>query len=320
MSPANLLRLLVLGAIWGGSFLLIKLSVEGLSPIQLVLGRLLTGSAVLLVIAATRRIPLPREPRLWGHLAVMAVVANIVPFALFGYGEQRIASGLAGVLNGTTPLFTLLVAVGAARFGASDERLTGPRIAGLCIGFLGTVLVIGPWREGALGGTILGQLACLAAAAFYGLAFVYTRRFITPSGYSPVALSTAQLLCATAILGLGAPVLTRGPMNLTPTVVASVTVLGALMTGLAYLLYYRLVAEAGATSASMVTYIVPVVAVVLGALILGEPLLWNLFAGAAVIIFGVALAEGRVGGARRRPDLPPTPEAPVPPEPAGARR
>lgn len=320
MSPANLVRLLVLGGIWGGSFLLIKLSLEGLSPMQLVLGRLLAGSSVLLVIAAVRRIPLPREPRIWAHLALMGVVANIIPFALFGYGEQRIASGLAGVLNGTTPLFTLLVAVAAARIGASDERLTGSRIAGLCIGFLGTVVVIGPWREGALGGTILGQVACLGAAACYGIAFVYTRRFLTPSGYPPVALSAGQVLCATIIMGLAAPVLARGPVDLKPSVLSSVLVLGALGTGLAYLLYYRLVAEAGATRASMVTYIVPVVAVLLGALVLGEPLLWNLFAGAAVIIFGVALADGRLGGTRRRSSLPPSIEAPAPAEPAGARR
>jgi len=320
VSPANLTRLFMLGGIWGGSFLLIKLSVAGVSPLQLTLGRLLLGSAVLLMIAAVRRVPLPREPRLWAHLALMGIVANIIPFALFGYGEQRIASGLAGVLNGTTPLFTLLAAMAAARIGASDERLTGPRIAGLCIGFLGTVLVIGPWREGALGGTVLGQLACLGAAACYGVAFVYTRRFLTPSGYPPVALSAAQLLCATVLLGLAAPVLARQPVDLTPSVLLSITVLGALMTGLAYLLYYRLVAEAGATSASMVTYIVPVVAVVLGALVLSEPLPWNLFAGAAVIIFGVALAEGRLGAWRRHEALPPSTEAPLPPEPAGARR
>lgn len=295
VSRGAIVRLATLATIWGASFLLIKLGLEGLSPVQLVIGRMVTGTAVLGAAAAARRVPLPRDPRLWGHLAFMGVVANIVPFTLFGYGEQRISSGLAGVLNGTTPLFTLLVAVLAARVGWTDEHLTRRRVIGLLVGFAGVVVVVAPWRGG-LEGALDGTLACLAAAASYGVGFVYTRRFVTPSGYPALALSVGQLSCGTALLLLAAPLVARGPVDLSGTVVAATLVLGGLGTGLAYLLYYRLVREAGATGASMVTYLIPVVAVVLGVLVLDEPLTWELFAGAGVVIAGVAYAEDRLGG------------------------
>lgn len=303
MSPGGLARLGLLGSIWGASFLLIKFGLEGLSPTQLVLGRLAAGTLVLALVIAVRGVRLPREPALWGHLALMGVLANIIPFALFGFAEQRISSGLAGVLNGTTPLFTLLVAVLAARSPAQPaqpgDRLTLIRAAGLLVGFAGVVLVVAPWRGGTLDGGLAGTLACLLASACYGVAFVYTRRFISGSGYSPLALSFSQLGVATLLLAAAAPLVARGPVDLRPGVVAATAVLGGLGTGIAYLLNYRLIRDEGPTTASMVTYIVPVVAVVLGVLVLGEPLTWELFAGAAVVVLGVALAEGRPSTSRR---------------------
>lgn len=295
MTRGTAVRLGVLGLIWGSSFLLIKEAVAGMAPLQLTLIRLAAGAVTLLAIAWVRNVPLPRDPVLWRHLAVLGVLSNLVPFTLFAYGEQRIPSGLAGVLNGTTPLFTLLTLVVA---GGGVERLTRSRTAGLGIGFLGTLLVVAPWRAGSLGGSVAGQLACLLAAACYGAAFVYARRFVTPSGLSPLALAAAQLTCATFTLVLAAPLLTRGTISAAPSVLGSALVLGVLMTGLAYLLNYRLIADAGATTASMVTYLIPVVAVLLGAVVLAEPLGWNVPAGGAVVVAGVAVAEGRLG--RRR--------------------
>ncbi len=299
MSRATAARLAVLALVWGSSFLLIKLALEGLTPIQVVLGRLVAGAGVLGVIVRLRRQPLPRTAALWGHLALMGIVANIVPFFLFAWGEQRISSGLAGVLNGTTPLFTLAIAMGAL----PEERLSAQRAGGLLLGFAGVVLVVGPGLgpEGADGllGSVPGQLACLAAAACYGVAFVYTRRFLAGSGFPPLALSACQLGAASAMLAVLAPVVARTPVQLTLSVVASVAVLGAVGTGLAYLLFYRLIGDAGATTVSMVTYLIPVVAVILGIIVLGEPLTWNVFAGAAVVIVGVALAEGRLRPARQ---------------------
>ena len=296
LSGANIARLLILACIWGASFVLIKFSLEGLSPIQIVLARLSFGTLALLVILAARRIPLPRDLRMWGHLTLMAVVANVIPFFLFGWGEQRITSGMAGVLNGTTPLFTLLIA--AALLPA--ERLSPARAMGLLAGFAGVVLVVGPWRsEGA--NELSGQLAIVLAAACYGVAFTYTRRFISGRG-EPLALAAGQLGAGTLMLWVAAPLIAAEPMELTARVVLSAATLGAVGTGLAYLLYYRLITDAGATTASMVTYLIPVVAVILGVAVLGEPVTWNLFAGAAVVILGVAIADGRFTRAAPAPD------------------
>lgn len=304
MSRGSLARLGVLALAWGASFLFIKLALEGLSPIQIVLGRISAGAVVLWSILLVRRQRLPRELDLWGHLCVLGVVANIVPFFLFGFGEQRITSGLAGVLNGSTPLFTLVFALGLL----PEERLSLTRGLGLGLGFLGVLLVVGPWDTNPLTSSIPGQLACLGAATCYAAAFVYTRRFVSGRGYAPSSLAAGQLGAAAVLLWLASPLVARGEITLTPTVVGSVLTLGAVGTGLAYLLYYRLIADAGATSTSMVTYLIPVVAVTLGAVVLSEPVTWNLFAGAAVVIVGVAMAEGRLDDL-----LPLGPARPAPP-------
>ena len=290
MTPRLLLPLGLLALIWGASFLLIKFSIEGMSPLQLVLWRLAAGAGVLLVIAALRRESLPLSPRMLGHLALLGVIANLVPFYLFAWGEQSVTSGMAGVLNGTTPLFTLMIALAAL----PEEHLSAPRVVGLVLGFAGVVLVVAPWESN--GANFFGgQLACLGAAACYGVALVYTRRFVTNRGYPPLALSAVQLSLAALMLAVAAPVVADDPMHLDALVVASATVLGAVGTGLAYLLFYRLISLAGATSASMVTYLIPIVAVILGAVVLAEPVGWNLYVGALVVVLGVMLAEGRLG-------------------------
>lgn len=287
LSRANVARLVVLAGIWGASFLFIKLALEGMTPAQIVLGRLTAATVTLLVVLVLRRQPLPRDPALWGHFALMGVVANIVPFFLFGWGEQRITSGMAGVLNGTTPLFTLVIAAAML----PEERLSTTRALGLITGFAGVILVVGPWQiDGA--NALSGQIACLVASVCYGVSFTYTRRFISGRG-EVLALSVGQLGMATVLLWLVAPLIAADPVDWTVPVTASVLALGALGTGVAYLLYYRLIADAGATTASMVTYLIPVFAVVLGVLVLDEALTWNLFAGAAVVILGVAIADGR---------------------------
>lgn len=303
MTGASLARVGLLGCMWGSSFLFIKLALDGLSPLQIVLGRLLFGSLVLLAILAARGQRLPRRPVVWAHLTLMGVVANIVPFALFGWGEQRITSGLAGVLNGTTALFTMAFALALL----PEERLTAARATGLLLGFAGVVVVVGPWDSNPLTSSLTGQLACLGAAACYALAFAYTRRFLAGRGYPPLVLGASQLAAATALMLAAAPVVAFDPPRLAPVVVGSLVALGVVGTGLAYLLYYRLIDDAGATSTSMVTYVIPVVAVVLGVVTLGEPVTWNLFAGGAVVVAGIALAEGRLDRwsplppARRRP-------------------
>ena len=291
MSRGSVARLALLATIWGSSFLLIKFAIEGVSPAQLVFGRLLAGSAVLLFIVRVTGGALPKDRAVWGHLLVMSVVANIIPFFLFAWGELRVTSGMAGILNGTTPLFTLFVALAAL----PEERWSPTRLTGLLLGFVGVVVVVGPWNGSSGANAVSGQIACLAAAACYGVGFVYARRFLSHRQIPPLSLSAAQLSLATVVMTVSAPFVLPGAADLTPLVLTSVILLGAVGTGLAYLLFYRLINDVGATSASLVTYLIPIVAVFLGVVVQADPLTWNIFAGAAIVVVSAALAEGRLG-------------------------
>jgi drug/metabolite transporter (DMT)-like permease len=301
MSRASALRLAALACLWGSNFLLIKVSLDGLSPIQIVLARMATGALVLLAFVALRGEALPREPRTWGHIAVAAIIANLIPYFLFGWGEQRVDSAVAGTLNATTPLFTVALAVATATEASLNRRRAG----GLLLGFLGAVLIISPWRD--FSGTAAGALACLAAAFSYAVSYVYMRRYLTGRGTSPIVLATSQLTAGALMLVLAAPLVARQAVDLQLDVVASVLALGTLGTGLAYMLNYRLIHDEGATSASTVTYLLPIVAVILGAAVLGEAITWNLFAGTAIVLAGVALSERR-----RTPASPATEAASTP--------
>lgn len=288
-------RLALLAGMWGVSFLFIKVALEGISPTQVVLGRLAAGAAVLLAIAALRRERLPRRLAVWGHLGLMGLIGNVVPFFLFAWGEQRASSSLAGIYNASTPLLTLLVAMAML----PEERPTAARAAGLALGFLGVLTVLAPWR-GVGAGSVPGQLAFLGAAACYGVSFTYTRRFLSGAGCSALALAVGQIGAAAVALLLLAPLVAADPVALPARVVLSVLGLGVIGTGVAYVVYFGLIRDVGATTTSTVTYLVPIVAVVLGVLVLGESVGWNDFVGAAVVIAGVAVAEGRLRS-RRRP-------------------
>jgi drug/metabolite transporter (DMT)-like permease len=291
LSRGSLIRLGALAVLWGSGFLFIKVALEGMSPIQIVLGRLIAAAVVMVGVIAYRKEHLPRSVVPWAHLAIMAVVTNIAPYFLFAWAEQHITSSLAGVLNATTPLFTLLLAV-----STHTERLTTPRLAGLTLGFVGVVVLAGPWQDGALGSSLLGIGAALLASACYAGSYVYARRFLSDGELSPLVLSSGQMIAGAILLTLLSPAVARQPVTLTANVVASVIVLGILGTGIAYVLNYRLIADEGATAASTVTYLLPIVAVILGVLILSEPLNWNLAAGGLVILVGVGLSEGQLGG------------------------
>jgi drug/metabolite transporter (DMT)-like permease len=278
-----------LALLWGSGFLWIKVALRGLSPVQIVLGQLAAGALVLLLVLAVTRWPIAQARSIWPHLVVMALVANIAPYVLFTWGEQRVSSGLAGTLNATTPLFTMaLVLV------TGWERLSVIRASGLVLGFAGVVVLAAPWHSSTGLGSLTGVGACLLAAACYGVSYVYARRFLAGRGLPPLVLSAGQLSAGTLMLGLLAPVAARQPVTLTPEVVGSLLMLGLLSTGVAYVLNYRLIMDEGATAASTVTYLIPFVAVLLGAMVLGEPITWNLFLGAMIVLTGVALSEGRL--------------------------
>jgi drug/metabolite transporter (DMT)-like permease len=300
MAPRSLARLALLALLWGSSFLWIKLALDGLSPVQLVLVRLALGAAVLLLIVRVRRLRLPRDKTTWLRLTVAALVANAIPYLLFAIGEQTVSSSLAGALNATTPLWTL----GIGLIARTERQVTARRLVGLLVGFAGALVILAPWNASTA--SIGGALACLGAAASYGLSYVYMGRRLAGRGLSPLVLSAAQLTAATGLLLVVTPVAGLQPVQLTPAVLAAISILGALGTGAAYVLNYRLITDEGPTATSTVTYLLPVVAVALGIVFLGEPAAAHLLIGTGIVLVGIALVQ------QRSPAPASTPEAPTP--------
>ncbi|MGI8564505.1 MAG: DMT family transporter [Candidatus Dormibacter sp.] len=282
-------QLLILGAIWGHSFLFIKLADAAFSPAQVTLARLAIGTAVLVPFLLFRREKLPRSPRAWLLLGVAGILFNVVPYTLFAFAETHISSVLAGIWNATTPLLTLVVALALL----PGERATRPSVVGLVLGLVGVLLILHPW-QGLGGAQLIGNLACLLAAAFYAVAFVYTRRFLSDLPASAASLAAVQLLTGTLFLAVLTPFLGPLPHQFPLPAVLALVGLGALGTGLAYMLNMGIVRAAGPTAASTVTYVVPVFATVAGLLFLGERVGWWEPIGGAVVLVGLALTQGRL--------------------------
>jgi len=302
------LQFIALAAIWGSSFLFIKVVARHWPALWVSFGRIGLGAATLLILVAVRRERLPRDRRLWLHTAVAALSFNAIPWTLLAFGEQHISSIVAGLWNATTPLWVLVVSMAAF----PEQRPTPGRIAGLAIGFFGVAVLLGPWR-GFGGGQLIGDLACAGAAVCYGLGFPYTRRHLAGRPESGVVLSACQLTCATVMLGVFLP-LSPGPSgNLGLDGVASLLALGALGSGIAFALNSAIVRAKGATTASTVTYLIPVFSTALGAIVLAEPLHWNQAVGAAVLLLGIAISQGRLrpaattvsSASQRAPTAPP---------------
>jgi drug/metabolite transporter (DMT)-like permease len=292
--PGTLIRLGVLALVWGSSFLWIKIALTGLSPVQIAVVRSGLGAAVLLVLAYAQGHRLPANRRAWGHLGVAALFGNLIPFVLFAVGEQSVDSGVAGVLNATTPLWTL--GLGLA---LGFERQRNPaRLVGLALGFAGTLLIFAPWQKA--GVASWGALACLAAAASYAVAYVYIGRTLSGQGLSSLQLSSAQLVAATGLTALAVPIGGLQPVHLNLDALIAVAILGVFGTGVAFVINYRLIADEGPTNATTVGYLLPVVSVLLGAVFLGEGLTPRVVLGMLVVLVGVALT-------RRTPATPAAP-------------
>src|SRR3954452_11240112 len=250
------IQLLLVALIWGASFMFIKVELDaGLAPVHIAFLRCALGAPALLLILAVTKDRLPRDRSLWRHLVVLGALMNAAPFALFAYGETEVSSLLAGIFNALTPLMTLLFSIGLL----PDEPPTAEKVAGLGLGFLGVLVVLAPW-QGLGGGSLLGALACIGAATCYGVASPYRRRHVSGRPETGVAVSAAQVTIGGLLL------LVFTPFGALPDHVPDVTAwlsmlaLGALGTGVAYILNFNVVREAGAQTGSMGTHLRPVVA------------------------------------------------------------
>lgn len=282
---------IALSLLWGGSFFFIGVAVREVPPLSLVLSRVGIAALALWVVLAVTGARMPRVPGLWAAFLGMGLLNNALPFALIVWGQQHIASGLAAILNATTPLFTVLV----AHLLTADERLTPAKAAGVAMGLLGVAVMLGTELLGGLGLSLAAQLACLAAALSYALAGVFGRRF-RRMGVPPLASAAGQVTASSVIL-LPLALVVEQPWALPVPGAASWAAmlgLGLVSTALAYVLYFRILAVAGATNLLLVTFLVPVSAILLGALVLGERLEPRHFGGMALIGAGLALIDGRL--------------------------
>jgi len=287
--------LLVLSVLWGGSFFFAKIAVTELSPFTLVFYRVVLAAIVLLMYLKLSGRSLPVGVGVWLAFFGMGLLNNVVPFSLLFWGQTHIASGLASILNATTPIFTVVV----AHFLLEDEKLRRGRLIGVILGLCGVALMLGveEFSQSSLLSSTRGlaMLACLGAALSYGFASVFGRRF-GRMDIGPVRVAFGQLTASSIIMipvvvvsGGGFPV-----FGLSPSTLASVLVLALACTAAAYILFFRILAAGGATNISMVTLLVPVSAILLGTAFLDESLGWNAYAGMALIGLGLVAIDGRL--------------------------
>src|SRR6478672_9779227 len=291
MNRSDWLILATLAVIWGGAFFFIGVAVRHVQPLTYVWLRLTIAAAAMwgYLYFKGQKLDLPRSA--WGSILLLAMLNNALPFTLFGWGQTHIASGLASILNATTPIWGVVV----AHFLTHDERMSPRKIAGVLLGFGGVATMIGPSLLSSLGASALAQLACVVASLSYALAAVWARRF-KKLGISPFSVTTGQLT-AGALMMLPMSLAVDQPWTraLPPlSAWGAITALALLCTALGYVLYFRLIERAGATNALLVTLLVPPVAILLGAMFLGETLAPQDFAGLALIALGLAAIDGRL--------------------------
>jgi len=305
MGMAEWCMLAWLSVLWGGSFFFSKVALAQIHPFTIVLARVAMAAVVLhlVVLAAGQR--MPASWKTWGLFAVMGALNNAIPFCLIVWGQTRVASGLASILNAATPLWAVLL----AHLLTGDERMTRSKVAGVLFGLAGVGVMVGPEALRGLGGTVLAQLAIVGATVSYAFAGIFGKRFRT---IPPIQTATGQVTCSAALLLPVALVVDR-PWRLAPP---STATLGALLglavlsTALAYILYFRLLATAGATNLLLVTLLIPVSALLLGTLILKEHVDSRQFVGMGLIALGLIVSDGRVAAllraahARQRGRLP----------------
>jgi len=299
MGRTEWVLLVVLSLLWGATFFFAEIALTALSPFVLVTLRVGLAAAALLIVVYAAGHRMPARPGPWLAFLVMGALNNVLPFSLIFWGQTHITGGLASILNATTPLFTVVFAHLLTR----DEKLTSLRLGGVVLGIAGVAVMIGPAALSGLGGNALvligAQAAVLAAAASYALAGIFGRRF---RGLPPLVVAAGQTTASTVLMapaviaaqGIGAFVVPAGG------VLAAVVALALVSTALAYVLYFRILAAAGATNLLLVTFLIPVSAIVLGAVFLAERLTLGQAAGMALIALGLAAIDGRLWTRMRR--------------------
>ncbi|MDL2404674.1 DMT family transporter [Rhizobium calliandrae] len=291
MGAAEWGMLFGLSILWGGSFLFNGILVHELPLFTIVAARVALAAIALHAIVRMTGQAMPRDGQTWAAFFGMGVLNNAVPFLLIVWGQTHIASGLASILNATTPLFAVVV----AHFVTTDEKMTGNRLIGVAVGFAGVALMIGPSVLSSLGSNVLAQLAVLGAAFSYSLAGIYGRRF-RRMGLAPIIPAAGQVTASTILL-LPVALFVDHPWTLSmPSLETWMALAGLaiLSTAVAYVLFFRILATAGATNLMLVTFLIPVSAILLGALILREQLQPKHFIGMAMIAVGLAAIDGRL--------------------------
>ena len=291
LGPLEWFMLGALSVLWGGSFFFVEVAVAALPP--LTLAALRVGLAAVALLAALRLTgrTLPPQRSVWAAFLAMGLLNNAIPFSLIAWGQTHVASGLAAILNATTPLFTLLV----AHVGTRDERLSATRVGALVVGFAGVVVLVGADALGGVGARTLAQFAVLGAAVAYACAGVFGRRFAA-LGVAPLVAATGQVTASTLLLVPVALVVDRPWTLAAPTLATWAAMLGLALasTALAYVLYFRILATAGATNLLLVSFLIPVTAIVLGAAVLGERLAGHHGVGMGLIGLGLVAIDGRL--------------------------
>ncbi len=296
MNWKNLSLLFLLAAMWGPSFVFIKVAVETIPPITMVFGRVALAAILLYLFLRLQNGRMPSSRSTWKHMSVVALTHNTIPFVLFAWGEQYVDSAMASILNGTIPLFTIIL----AHFFTQDDRLTPAKIGGVLVGFAGLVVLVLPTFQGGLQATAWGISALVLAAFLYGVAIVYTRNHLR--GLPPLVAPTGQLIMASLFL-MPVMLLVDQPWTLAmPSLpsILSMVALGVVGTALAFILYYRMMERVGASYISMVAYMIPVFGIIFGVLLLDETITQAMVIGCALILLGVMIVNGLFNGIRAR--------------------
>jgi drug/metabolite transporter (DMT)-like permease len=280
---------IALGIVWGCSFIFIKLGLEFLTPFGVAFGRCALGALALLVYLKLKGLTLVRDRKMIGHLWVVSLLLNVIPGIFFAWAETEVTSILAGIINAVTPLMTLIAIMVVSR----NEKPTRPQVVGLILGFLGVLTVLGAW-QGLGDNPLWAILILLAAVTCYGFSFPYSRRFILPAQLKPEVMAATQVTLGAITLlpfflinGVAKSEFLLGP-------VLAMIALGVFGSGFAYIWNFTIMRDAGSAIASSVTYVTPLVAVLVGFIFLNEKLHWYEPAGAVIVLLGAAIAQGRI--------------------------